>query len=204
MFFKQIETGFDRNFSYIIADGKTKEAVIIDPSRDTNKILKIIEEENLNVLFISNTHDHIDHTIGNKDIIEKTEAKIIQLKDNEIIKLGKLKIKAIYTPGHSKDHLCFLVKDKLLTGDLLFVGKIGGTGSDFPGSDSMEEFESLHKILKLPDDTEVWPGHDYGVKKSSTIGHEKKTNPFLLRKNFEDFQNLKDNWAEYKKEHNIQ
>ena len=91
--------------------------------------------------------------------------------------------------------------DKLITGDTLFVGKVGGTGF---GDDAKEEFESLHqKILTLPDETEVWPGHDYGAAPHSTVGNERQTNPFLQRSDFEGFVDLKRNWLAYKKEHGI-
>jgi len=203
MFFKQLEGGFDRNFAYIIADEKTKESAIVDPFSEAEKLLEVIQKEKLKVLFILNTHSHLDHIEGNAVIVEKTKAKILSFKNNQIINIGKLKIKAIFTPGHSPDHFCFLVENKLLTGDLLFVGKIGGTGPYFPGSSSEEQFRSLAKIMEMPEDTEVWPGHNYGLKKNSTIGYEKKTNPFLLSKNFQKFQNLKEDWEEYKKKHNL-
>jgi glyoxylase-like metal-dependent hydrolase (beta-lactamase superfamily II) len=111
------------------------------------------------------------------------------------------------TPGHTEDSICVLVKapgepGKLVTGDTLFVGKVGGTGY---GDDARAEYDSLHeKLLRLPDDTEVWPGHDYGVAPSSTIGREKKTNPFLLCESFETFVELKRNWLRYKAEHGIE
>ena len=99
-------------------------------------------------------------------------------------------LKFIYTPGHIKDHICILVEDKLFTGDLLFVGTIGGVGPRFKGSNLEEEYNSLQKIAKLSDNTEIYPGHDYGPKKSSTISYEKKHNIFLGPKTFKDFKNL--------------
>ena len=90
---------------------------------------------------------------------------------------------------------------KLITGDTLFVGKVGGT--DY-GEEARREYESLHrKLLTLPAETEVWPGHDVGVAPSSTIGHERRTNPFLLRRSFDEFVELKCSWLEYKREHGI-
>jgi len=177
MFFKQLEGGYDYNFSYVIADEETKDALIVDPFSD--EILSIINKEKFKLQFLLNTHSHFDHMQGNKIILEKTKTKLIIPKDKQIIKLGKLKMQALFTPGHAPDHFCFLIENKLITGDLLFVGAIGGTGNFFKGSDEKEEFRSLAKILKLPDNTEIWPGHNYGSKKSSTIGHEKKTNPYL-------------------------
>ena len=117
-----------------------------------------------------------------------------------------MKLQIIHTPGHTGDSLCVLAEGpgavgKLVTGDTLFVGKVGGTGF---GDDARAEYDSLHdKLMILSDDVEVWPGHNYGVEPSSTIGNERKTNPFLLRESFEDFVDLKRNWLQYKAEHGI-
>lgn len=203
MIFKQIPSGYDRNFSYLIADEKSKEAGIIDPSTDISKIKE--EIKNLKLIYIINTHSHFDHTAGNKELKELTNAKIMQhesskekhnisVKDNQEIKLGKLTLKVIHTPGHAKDHICILIENKLLTGDLLFVGKIGGTGPYFKDSNSKEEYDSLRRIMGLDENIEVYPGHDYGIQPSSTIKNEKEKNPFILCKSFKEFQNLKDNW----------
>ena len=187
------------NFAYLIADEKTKEAVIIDPSIDISNIKK--EIEGFQIKYIINTHSHMDHIAGNKELKSLTNAKIIQHKmspekhdisvvDNQKIKLGSLILKFIHTPGHIKDHICILTENKLFTGDLLFVGTIGGVGSRFIGSNLEEEYGSLKRISKLPDNTEIYPGHDYGPKPKSTIKYEKETNIFLLCKTFEEFQNL--------------
>ena len=118
-----------------------------------------------------------------------------------MLRLGNLDLKIIHTPGHTPDGICILVDNKLLTGDTLFVGKIGGTGTE---EEARIEYDSLfNKLMKMDDDIEVYPGHDYGVAPTSTIGHERQTNPFILRKDFKDFKWLKDNWTEYKLEHGI-
>jgi hydroxyacylglutathione hydrolase len=188
MIVKQINSGYDNNFTYLVIDEETKEAAVIDPSMDVSQVLKEIKE--FKVKYIINTHHHQDHIMGNKKIYSETKAKIIQhgesplkhdisVGDNQEIKLGNLILKFLHTPGHSKDHICILVENKLFTGDLLFVGNIGGTGSYFEGSDHEQEMESLQKIMKLPGNIEIYPGHDYGDKPTSTIKHEKETNPFL-------------------------
>ncbi len=158
MIFKQIPSGYDNNFSYLIADEKTKEAALIDPSVELTQIKE--EIKGFKVVYIINTHTHHDHTAGNEEIQNLTKAKIIQhenskekhdisVKDNQIIKIGDIKLKFIFTPGHIKDHICILVENKLITGDLLFVQTIGGTGPRFKGSDNNEMFQSLQKIKKL-------------------------------------------------------
>ena len=125
------------------------------------------------------------------------------VQDDEELALGSLTLRFLHTPGHIPDHVCILVDGKLLTGDILFVGKIGGTGPHFPGSDSGQQWESLQRLMKLDPAIEVWPGHDYGVAPSSTIGLVISSNPFLLCKTLDEFLYLKDHWAEYKKLHNI-
>ncbi|RMF54699.1 MBL fold metallo-hydrolase [Candidatus Woesearchaeota archaeon] len=191
MFFKQILSEYMKNFSYIVADEKTKEAVVIDPGYDTSEILKIIKANEFKVKYIINTHSHQDHIAGNVEIQDKTKAEIMMhestampcdyyVKDGEEISIGSVKLKILHTPGHISDHICiFINNQKLLTGDLLFVGGIGATGPNFPTSNKEQMTESLRKIISLGDEVEVWPGHDYGQARSSTIGREKRTNPFL-------------------------
>jgi len=107
----------------------------------------------------------------------------------------------LHTPGHTPDSICLYVGDAVITGDTLFVGKVGGTDL---GNGAKTEYDSLHeKLLILPDDTRVFPGHDYGTAPQSTIANERETNPFLAQPNFSAFVGLKQNWAAYKEEHGI-
>jgi len=212
MFFKQIPSGGDRNFSYLIADESTHEAACVDPGSAPFKELKMIEDEKLKLLTIINTHDHFDHTEGNVFLANKTGAKVamhesahsphsIPLKDGDVLKVGSVELRIIHTPGHTRDSICILAGNDLLTGDTLFVGKVGGTGY---GQDAKDEYDSLHqKLMTLPPDTRIWPGHDYGVRPSSTIGEELEQNPFILRDSFDSFLELKKNWTEYKRIHGI-
>jgi len=210
MIFKQIESGGDRNFAYLIANSPTKEAIIIDPSPDAEAVAKAVEDSGLELKYLINTHSHYDHSAGNKSFkTSKTGNPVILIncsKETEIkteitIKLGDLEISLIPTPGHTSDSICIKAENKLVTGDTLFVGKIGGTYSE---ADAEKEFHSLNKLMLLPPDTEIWPGHNYGVKPSSTIGEELKENPFIKRLNdYNQFLWLKNNWAAYKKEHGI-
>lgn len=197
VFFKQIQQHGD-NFSYIIADENTKEAAVVDSSFNASEIIHILKAKNLNLKFIINTHGHSDHTAGNIELGSIFGAKIIAYKlskvnfdiaveDGDVLTVGKVSIKIIYTPGHTMDSICLLVDNKkLLTGDTLFVGECGRT--DMLGGNSKSMYDSLFiKLLKLNDDVEVFPGHDYGPKPSSTIGEEKKSNYTLQPRSLEDF-----------------
>ena len=197
MFFKQIQTHSD-NFSYIIADEETKQAAVVDSSYNADEIMKIVKTQKLHLKYVINTHGHSDHTAGNSELASIFGSKIVAHKqskalhdisvdEGDTLQVGKINLKIIYTPGHTTDSICLLVDNqKLLTGDTLFVGECGRT--DFPGGNSKSMYDSLfNKILKLNDDIEVYPGHDYGVKPSSTIGEEKKSNYTLQPRSLKDF-----------------
>jgi glyoxylase-like metal-dependent hydrolase (beta-lactamase superfamily II) len=210
MIFKQIKSGGDRNFSYLIACNKTKQGALIDPSPDPHMVMQAIKNSEIDLRFIINTHSHIDHSAGNEYFTASSKGKPInflnsskenKVKDGQVLNIGEISIKFITTPGHTPDSICIKADDKLVTGDTLFVGKVGGTWSE---QDAKEEFESLKKIMALDPDTEVWPGHDYGIKPHSTIGFEHENNPFIKRlSDFDEFLWLKQNWTQYKNEHGI-
>ena len=212
MIFQQISAGGDRNFGYLIGDEETKEAAVIDPSSSPGVFPPAAKKHGLKIVCIIGTHGHGDHTGGIAALKRETGAKVVMhtsspgsadvsAADGDMLKLGKLELKIIHTPGHTLDSMCILAGDKLVTGDTLFVGKVGGTQTE---QAAKTEYDSLfNKLMKLDDSIEVYPGHDYGVAPTSTIGHERATNPFLLRKEFKDFKWLKDNWAAYKLEHGI-
>ncbi|MHB8279457.1 MAG: hydroxyacylglutathione hydrolase family protein [Candidatus Humimicrobiaceae bacterium] len=183
MIFKQIESGGDRNYAYLIACEKIKEGALVDPSPDPFMVIKAIKEEGVEIKYVINTHSHIDHSQGNEKFRGAGRDKPItfincgpgtEVIDGQSLNLGELKLGFIHTPGHTADSICIKVKDKLITGDTLFVGKVGGTYSE---GDARTEFESLKKIVALDPDTEVWPGHNYGVKPCSTIRFELENNP---------------------------
>lgn len=212
MIFQQIRAGGDRNFGYLIGDETSGESTVVDPSSLPEEFVQLASKHNLKIVYIINTHSHGDHTNGNSELKKKTGAKIImhtsspspsdiKVSDGDIIKLGQLELKIIHTPGHTPDSICVLAENKLMTGDTLFVGKVGGTNTD----DSAKiEFDSLfNKLMKLDKSVEVYPGHDYGVAPTSSIKNELETNPFILRNDFKDFKWLKDNWADYKLKHGI-
>jgi len=212
MIFEQIPAGGDRNLAYLIADEDERVGLVVDPSLDSEELLARILSHGVKIKYIVNTHAHADHIAGNALIKQETGAKVVMhslararhdvsVEDGSVLEVGSLRPRVIHTPGHTPDSLCLLTAGKLVTGDTLFVGKVGGT--DY-GEGARLEYESLNeKLMTLPEETEVWPGHDVGLRLFSTIGQEKKTNPFILRKSFKDFLELKKNWLEYKKTHGI-
>jgi hydroxyacylglutathione hydrolase len=197
MFFKQIQQHGD-NFSYIIADQKTKEAAVVDPSYNAGEISRILKTEGLQLKYVINTHGHSDHTAGNTELLSTFKAKLVAhnlsklhpdlpVENNDTISIGKISIQILHTPGHTNDGICLLIDNQIvLTGDTLFVGECGRT--DLPTGNSKNMYDSLfNKLLKLNDDVKVYPGHDYGTKPFSTIGEERKTNYTLKPRSLEDF-----------------
>jgi hydroxyacylglutathione hydrolase len=197
MFFRQVQQHGD-NFSYIIADESTRETIVVDSSYNAGEIIRVLKAENLKLKYLINTHSHSDHTAGNQELRSIFDAKIIAHKlsridadvvvnDGDTINIGNIPVKVIYTPGHTSDSICLLVDNKkLLTGDTLFVGECGRT--DMPGGNSRSLYNSLfHKLLKLSDDVQVYPGHDYGLKPSSTIGSERQSNYALEPRSIDEF-----------------
>ena len=212
MFVKQFRVGGDRNFGYLVADDKTRKAAVIDPSFSPERIVDFAREHQYKIVYVFNTHDHFDHTNGNAAIERLTGKRPlmcgshdpetgITVEDGVHFPLGDLDITILHTPGHTADSICIYVGGAVFTGDTLFVGKVGGT--DF-GNAARAEYDSLHnKLLTLPDETNVFPGHDYGTESQSTIERERETNPFLTQPDFDSFVHLKRNWATYKQEHGI-
>jgi hydroxyacylglutathione hydrolase len=196
MFFTQVKRHGD-NFSYVIADETTLEAIVIDPSFNSDEIARIVRERGLQVKYVVNTHQHADHVAGNEEIKSAFNAKIVTHKlartrkdvsvvDGQTLALGNLTAKIIHTPGHSPDSICILVGNRLFTGDTLFVGECGRT--DLPGGSASDLYGSLFgKLMKLDNNVEVYPGHDYGRKPHSTIGEEKRTNYTLEKRTRQEF-----------------
>lgn len=197
MFFKQIQQHGD-NFSYVIADDATKEAAVVDSSFNASEIMHVIKSNNFKLKYIINTHGHSDHVAGNQELHSMFGGKIVAhrlarvnfnvvVDDGDVLKLGCVSLKVIYTPGHTPDGICLIVDGKkLLTGDTLFVGECGRT--DLSGGNSKSMYDSLfNKLLKLDDDVEVYPGHDYGAKPYSTIGEERRLNYTLKPRSVEEF-----------------
>jgi glyoxylase-like metal-dependent hydrolase (beta-lactamase superfamily II) len=193
---------------FIIADEKTKEAVVIDPGDDAGDILKLIKEKDLKVRYIVNTHGHFDHIGANKAVKEATGAEILIheadaplmahaaqqssafgmravssppadrfVKHGDVVTAGEITLKVVHTPGHSQGGICLLEQGVAFTGDSLFAGSIGRT--DLMGGDLMTLITSIKEhLMTLPDETVVLSGHG----PQSTIGEERRENPFLNAK----------------------
>ncbi len=187
----QLPVGYMQVFCYIIGCEKTRDAMVIDPGGDAEMIAGKAKNENLKIKYIFNTHHHFDHTEGNGALKKLTGAKIImheledkfvrgdakadiRLKNEKTFRVGDITLEIFQTPGHSPGGLCLYADGHLFTGDTLFVGDSGRT--DLAGGHRPTLGASIRTLMKLPDDTIVWPGHDYGPTPNSTIGHEKRTN----------------------------
>lgn len=200
-----IQPGTTRNFAYTLKCSETGRGIVVDPAFEAEKLLDVIRENGLDVDYILNTHGHRDHVNANGALRKETGATVMNhpvdgvnrdqsLSHGMEISCGSLQIMVLHTPGHSPGSCCFYVNKRvLLTGDTLFVGKVGGT--EGPHRSAARQYESLHNYLvHLPDDTEVYPGHDYGPRPTSTMGWEKQYNPFLRQDNFIEYTRLKDQW----------
>ncbi len=208
MIVKQCMVGVMAVYCYLVACEETKKGLLIDPGGDEEKILALCKQEGVTVEYIVNTHGHPDHVCANRAIKEKTGAKIVMheedvaffekpmvqlffrqlglpssppadvpVKDGDTISVGKVVLTVIHTPGHSPGGICLYGQGQLFTGDTLFVNGLGRT--DFPGGSASALMNSIRKrLLTLPPETVVWPGHGYGGARS-TIGREKETNPYL-------------------------
>ena len=193
----QIQVGNMQNFTYIVEDDDTNEAIIIDPSWELLELELLIKRNNLKIKYIVNTHHHFDHTLGNEAMTKSTKAPIIQhesselkhditVKDGDFIEFGNSKLKVLHTPGHSKDSICLIGDNKIFSGDTLFVGNCGRI--DLPGGSAKELYHSLFDVLhSLDDNLVLYSGHNYGLSETSTIGEEKTTNPVMQKRTEQQF-----------------
>ncbi|MEM7234716.1 MAG: hydroxyacylglutathione hydrolase family protein [Planctomycetota bacterium] len=207
--FEQIRTGGDRNFAYLFGDRVRKEAAIIDPSYDPAKVVGRAQAQGLTVRYIICTHSHPDHTNGNEEAQSLCAAPIaafrsspirpqLALEDDQLLPIGDFSLRVLHTPGHCDDHIVLYNAEHqlVITGDLIFVGKVGGTQT---AAQTRTEFESIQRVLQeVPAPTTLWPGHDYGCRPSSTIALEKAVNPFVMAANLEEFETVKATWPQFK------
>ena len=205
MIFRQVFDNRSSTYTYLIASAKGREAIIIDPViENVESYISILEELELKLVKVIDTHIHADHVTGASKLKQSTNCSTImgehtpadtvdiKLKDEEIIKIDHLTIKALYTPGHTSDSYSFLMDKYLFSGDTLLINGTGRT--DFQNGNSKDAYNSIfNRLLKLPEDTILYPGHDYNGKKFSTIGNEKKFNPRLKVKNADEYTVLMSN-----------
>ena len=202
MIFKQVFDTKTSTYTYLIASAKGREAVIIDPVlENVDEYIQLLKKHDLKLVKVIDTHIHADHVTGATKLKKATncttlmgehtpaDAVEIKVKDGEIIEIDNLKIKSLYTPGHTSDSYSFLLNNYLFSGDTLLINGTGRT--DFQNGSSKDAYNSLfNNILKLPEETLVYPGHDYNGKFSSTIGNEKKFNPRLQVKSEDEYVDI--------------
>ena len=205
MLFHQL---FDKNsstYTYLIASAKGREALIIDPVLENiEQYIKLLNELDLKLVKVIDTHIHADHITAASKLKNRTncttimgehtpsDAVEIKVKDDDIINVDKLEIKVIYTPGHTKDSYSFLMNDYLFSGDTLLINGTGRT--DFQGGNSEDSYNSIfNRLLKLPEETLLYPAHDYNGQTVSTIGKEKKFNPRLQVNSVNEYIDIMNN-----------
>ena len=205
MIFKQVFDTKSSTYTYLIASAKGREAIMIDPVLDNiEEYISLLNEFDLKLVKVIDTHIHADHITGASALKEKTkcvtimgdhtpaETVEIKVKDEEIIKLDQLEIKALHTPGHTSDSYSFLMNNYLFSGDTLLINGTGRT--DFQNGSAKDAYHSIfNKLLKLPEETILCPGHDYNGKKMSTIGNEKKFNPRLQVGSENEYEEIMNN-----------
>jgi glyoxylase-like metal-dependent hydrolase (beta-lactamase superfamily II) len=203
----QIEVGLLQNFCEILFCPETREAAIVDPAWEVDRLLKEAEARGLRVTTVLVTHTHNDHIEGVAELVAKTGAAVVvspreaervrrdaktlvDAVEGRDVAIGRCGVRVLDTPGHTVGGTCFLADGYIVTGDLLFVGGCGRT--DFQGGDTATMWRSLQRVAGLPEETRVYPGHDYGATPTSTIGHELETNPYLRCQTYEDFRGLRE------------
>ena len=205
MIFKQNFDTKSSTYTYLIASAKGREAVIIDPVlENVDNYIGLLKDLDLKLVKVIDTHIHADHVTGASKLKQSTNCTTImgehtpadmveiKVKDNELINVDDLKIRSIYTPGHTSESYSFLLNNNLFSGDALLINGTGRT--DFQNGSSKDSYHSIFdKLLKLPEDTLLYPGHDYNGKKVSTIGNEKKFNPRLQVKNVDEYIEIMSN-----------
>ena len=205
MIFEQLFDTKSSTYTYILSSGEGREALIIDPVIEhTEEYIKLLEKLKLKLVKVIDTHIHADHITGLNELSKRTsctkimgensksEVVDLRVKENENVEIDNINLKVMYTPGHTDCSYSFLMKDRIFTGDTLLINGTGRT--DFQNGDPYQSYDSIfNKILKLPDNTLVFPAHDYNGKKSSTIQNERKNNPRLQVSSASEYADIMNN-----------
>ena len=205
MIFEQLFDTKSSTYTYIISSGKGREALIIDPVIEhTEEYIKVLKNLDLKLVKVIDTHIHADHITALNELNkrtnctrvmgEKSKSEVIDLKvkDNEKINVENIELKAIYTPGHTDCSYCYVMNDRVFTGDTLLINGTGRT--DFQSGSPYDAYDSLfNKLLKLPENTLVYPAHDYNGKRNSTIESEKNNNPRLQVSSKDEYAEIMNN-----------
>ena len=213
LYFKQIEIGPMQNYVYLIGSTETRKAAVVDAAWDIDEILRIAVQDEMKITHALVTHTHPDHVgggfagleiAGATELLEKCKAKVVVhkaeaefikgLSSSDVIKtdngdkvdVGGLEIQLMHTPGHTPGSQCFLVGNRVVSGDTLFIDACGRV--DFPGGNPKQMYHSLtQKLMALPDEMILFPGHNYAPLKHATMGEQKKTNPYLRFSSLKQF-----------------
>lgn len=201
MLFRQLIDEDTHTYTYLLADLDTGQAVLIDPVLEqVDRDVRLLEELGLRLAYAIDTHVHADHVTAGGVLRERTGAQVVgsplgaecvdvRVRHGDVLRVGSMAIEVLETPGHTDDSLSFRVGNRVFTGDALFVRGSGRT--DFQNGDPRVLYDSVTRVLfSLPDETEVWPGHDYRGHTSSTIGEEKRLNPRFAGKSEAQFVEL--------------
>lgn len=216
IWFKQLELGPMQNYVYLLGDPTTREAAVVDAAWDIDAVIQAAEAEGYRITHDLVTHFHPDHlgggfmghnVVGAAELVGRlpvrvvlhkaempfvhritglSESDVLAVEGGDEIRVGNLTVKLLHTPGHTPGSQCFLVGNAVVSGDTLFIGSCGRV--DLPGSNPEDMYRSLHQVLgALPDDTLLFPGHNYAAASKSTIGDEKRTNPLMRFRTMNDF-----------------
>ena len=205
MIFEQLFDTKSSTYTYILSSGKGREALIIDPVLEhTDQYLNLLNKLELKLVKVIDTHIHADHITGLNELSERTsctkimgensksEVVDLRVKEDENVKIDNINLKVMYTPGHTDCSYSYLMNDRVFTGDTLLINGTGRT--DFQNGNSRQQYDSIfNKLLKLPENTMVYPAHDYNGKKHSTIGSERKNNPRLQVNSVDQYVEIMNN-----------
>ena len=203
-YLKQMEVGPMQNFIYFVGDKDTKEIVVIDPAWDVSFLINEAKKEDLKIKGALVTHGHFDHTNGVENLLRELDIPVY-INENELdffkfswkgnikkvssgdsLKLGNIEIKFVHTPGHTPGSQCFLISNNLVSGDTLFINGCGRC--DLPGGDVEGMFDTIYnKLMKMSNDTVIFPGHNYADKKHDLLENQRKTNPYMQYDNLMAF-----------------